>query len=122
MLYSRADVGGEEAVSVESRAVVSAAQPVLSRTPGVVSCAVVFAGTRVPVEMLFDYLAAGESLESFLSSFDIPREQAAAVLRLAGDVLRDAAPEGAVLKRWAAPVPALLSEHLRQSKQSSVAP
>ena len=74
-------------------------QPMLSQTPGVVSGAVMFAGTRVPVEMLFDYLAAGEPLESFLSSFDIPREQAVAVLRLAGEVLRDASPERAVLRR-----------------------
>ena len=74
-------------------------QPMLSQTPGVVSGAVVFTGTRVPVEMLFDYLAAGESLECFLSAFSIPREQAVAVLRLAGEVLRDASPEQAVLRR-----------------------
>ena len=74
-------------------------QPMLSQTPGVVSGAVVFTGTRVPVEMLFDYLAAGEPLVCFLSAFSIPREQAVAVLRLAGEVLRDASPEQAVLRR-----------------------
>lgn len=74
-------------------------QPMLSQTPGVVSGAVVFTGTRVPVEMLFDYLAAGEPLECFLSAFSIPREQAVAVLRLAGEVLRHAPPERAVLRR-----------------------
>ena len=90
----------------------------LSQTPGVVSGAVVFAGTRVPVEMLFDYLAAGEPLENFLSSFDIPQEQATAVLRLAGDVMRDAPPERAVLTRRRAPTPALLRE---QPEQSNIA-
>ena len=29
----------------------------------------VFRGTRVPVKMLFDYLEAGEPLESFLEGF-----------------------------------------------------
>lgn len=31
--------------------------------------ATVFAGTRVPVETLFDYLAAGETLDEFLRQF-----------------------------------------------------
>ena len=93
----------------------SATQPMLSQTPGVVSGAIVFAGTRVPVEMLFDYLAAGESLETFLESFEIPQEQAAAVLRLAGEVLRDASPERAVRRRRKPPTPALLREHATQS-------
>ena len=103
---------------MEIKAVEPMSQPMLSQTPGVVSGAVVFRGTRVPVEMLFDYLAAGEPLESFLSCFDIPREQAAAVLRLAGEVLRDASPERAVLRRPRPPTPALLRE---QPTQSNVA-
>jgi uncharacterized protein (DUF433 family) len=41
----------------------------------------VFAGTRVPVQNLFDYLGAGNSLDQFLSSFpDVTRDQALAVL------------------------------------------
>ena len=41
----------------------------------------VFAGTRVPVKNLFDYLEAGDSLADFLQDFDyIPREHAVAVL------------------------------------------
>ena len=99
---------------MEIKAVEPISQPMLSQTPGVVSGAVVFKGTRVPVEMLFDYLAAGEPLESFLSCFDISREQAAAVLRLAGEVLRDTSPERAVLKRRRPPTPALLREQPRQ--------
>lgn len=103
---------------MESKAEGQTLRPMLSQTPGVVSGAVVFAGTRVPVEMLFDYLAAGEPLESFISSFDIPQEQVAAVLRLAGEVLRDASPERAVLRRQRPPMPAVLRE---QSRQSNIA-
>jgi uncharacterized protein (DUF433 family) len=45
---------------------------------------VVFAGTRVPVKNLFDYLAAGDSLEEFLDDFpSVTREQAVAALELA---------------------------------------
>lgn len=43
----------------------------------------VFAGTRVPVQNLFDYLTAGDSLDQFLSSFpDVTRAQALAVLEV----------------------------------------
>lgn len=42
----------------------------------------VFAGTRVPVHHLFDYLEGGDSLDQFLSSFpDVTRDQALAVLQ-----------------------------------------
>ena len=42
-----------------------------------------FAGTRVPVKALFDYLEGGESLEDFLDGFPpVTREQAVAVLEL----------------------------------------
>ncbi len=41
----------------------------------------VFAGTRVPVKNLFDYLEAGDSLHAFLASFpDVARDQAREVL------------------------------------------
>ncbi len=41
----------------------------------------VFAGTRVPVKNLFDYLETGESLETFLDDFpSVTREQARGVL------------------------------------------
>jgi uncharacterized protein (DUF433 family) len=52
------------------------------------SGAAVFAGTRVPVKTLFEYLAAGDPLERFLDHFpDVSREQAAAVLEEAGEEL-----------------------------------
>ena len=44
----------------------------------------VFAGTRVPIKNLFDYLEGGETLEDFLEGFPpVTREQAIAVLKLA---------------------------------------
>ena len=48
----------------------------------------VFAGTRVPIKNLVDYLAAGDPLERFLNHFpSVTREQAVAVLEIAGDLL-----------------------------------
>ena len=42
----------------------------------------VFAGTRVPVQTLFDYLETGECLDDFLVDFpSVSREQATAVLK-----------------------------------------
>lgn len=47
-----------------------------------------FAGTRVPVKNLFDYLEGGESLNDFLEGFPgVTRDQAIAVLDLAGQGL-----------------------------------
>lgn len=44
----------------------------------------VFAGTRVPVETLFDHMENGISLDEFLSDFPtVSREQAVAVLVMA---------------------------------------
>lgn len=51
-----------------------------------VSGAPCFAGTRVPIKNLFDYLSAGDSLEEFLEGFPgVTREQAEGVLALAAD-------------------------------------
>ena len=48
----------------------------------------VFAGTRVPVKNLFDYLEAGESLDQFLDDFpSVPREIAVAVLEQAREAV-----------------------------------
>lgn len=50
---------------------------IVSRDSSVVSGALVFAGTRVPVQMLVDYLKAGETLDPFLDGFpSVSREQA----------------------------------------------
>jgi uncharacterized protein (DUF433 family) len=53
----------------------------ISRSPDVMGGAAVFAGTRVPVEALFDYLEEGESIDEFLECFTgVTREQVIAVL------------------------------------------
>ena len=45
-----------------------------------------FAGTRVPVKSLFDYLARGRTLDYFLEQFPaVKREQAIHVLQQSGD-------------------------------------
>ena len=52
--------------------------------PDIQSGTPVFAGTRVPVQNLFDYLEEGDSLETFLEQFpSIDRETAVAVLEQA---------------------------------------
>lgn len=56
---------------------------VVSRDPDVVSGALVFKGTRVPVQILIDYLKAGETLDRFLDGFPtVTRAQAEAYLEL----------------------------------------
>jgi len=43
--------------------------------------AAVFTGTRVPIETLFDYLEAGESIDEFLEGFpSVSRDQVVALL------------------------------------------
>ncbi len=55
----------------------------VSRDPGVVSGELVFAGTRVPVKSLVDYLKGGDTLDDFLEGFPgVSRCQAEAYLQL----------------------------------------
>jgi len=57
------------------------AQKVIHSSPDILGGTPVFAGTRVPVETLIDYLEAGDSLEQFLADFPtVTREQAVQVL------------------------------------------
>ena len=59
-------------------------EEIVSRNPKVMQGAVVFAGTRVPVEVLIDHLTAGDSLDDFLDDFPgVSREQAVAYLEMA---------------------------------------
>ena len=54
---------------------------VITSSPDVMGGTPVFAGTRVPVETLFDYLEEGESIDGFLEGFPgVSREQVLAVL------------------------------------------
>lgn len=61
---------------------------VVHSDPNILGGTPVFVGTRVPVQNLIDYLAAGDSLEDFLKSFpSVTREQAIAALELAREAL-----------------------------------
>jgi uncharacterized protein (DUF433 family) len=60
----------------------SAAGGLVISNPQILAGTPVFAGTRLPVKTLFDYLADGLSLDYFLETFEgVSREQAVAVLR-----------------------------------------
>jgi uncharacterized protein (DUF433 family) len=65
----------------------------VSRDPEIMSGALCFTGTRVPVQNLFDYLTGDSSLEEFLEDFpSISREKAVAVLEAARERLFADAP------------------------------
>ena len=65
----------------------------VSRNPEIMSGALCFTGTRVPVKNLFDYLEGRSSLEDFLEDFpSIPRGKAIAVLEAARERLTADAP------------------------------
>lgn len=56
--------------------------------------ATVFAGTRVPVEILFEYLQAGDTLDEFLKQFPtVTRELAIAVLEQGKELVTERASE-----------------------------
>ena len=62
--------------------------PLITRSPDVMSGAVVFAGTRVPVQTLMDYLEEGSPLDEFLEDFPtVSREHAIQVLELAKEAM-----------------------------------
>ena len=44
-------------------------KPVITTTPEVMGGTPVFPGTRVPVQTVLDYLAAGDSIDDFLGGF-----------------------------------------------------
>lgn len=59
-------------------------EPIITVSSDRLSGTPVFAGTRVPVHTLIDYLKAGDPLSAFLSDFpSVHREHAIAVLELA---------------------------------------
>jgi uncharacterized protein (DUF433 family) len=63
-------------------------QPVISGNPEVMGGTPVFAGTRVPVQTLLDYLEAGDSIDEFLEGFpSVSREQVIEFLEQAKDRL-----------------------------------
>ncbi|GAB4466681.1 MAG: DUF433 domain-containing protein [Elainellaceae cyanobacterium] len=54
---------------------------IISISPEVMGGTPVFSGTRVPVQTLFDYLKAGETIDDFLDGFPtVSKEQIVAFL------------------------------------------
>jgi uncharacterized protein (DUF433 family) len=61
-------------------------QSVVKIDPEIMSGAPCFAGTRVPIQNLIDYLEGGDSIEDFLEGFPtVSREQVVAFLEEAKD-------------------------------------
>jgi len=68
--------------------------PLITATAERLGGAPVFAGTRVPVQTLLDYIEGGDSLDDFLMDFpSVTREHSTAVLEAAKLALRGS-PEG----------------------------
>jgi uncharacterized protein (DUF433 family) len=60
-----------------SNALITTSPEIMGGTP-------VFAGTRVPVQTLFEYLEAGDTIDTFLEGFPtVAREQVVALLESA---------------------------------------
>jgi uncharacterized protein (DUF433 family) len=66
----------------------------ISCNPNVLGGTPVFAGTRVPVESLFDCLTHGRSIDYFLEQF--PTVQRSQVVRLLDEVKAKALPQHAL--------------------------
>jgi len=70
----------------------TAKKPLITRSDDRAWGAAVFAGTRVPVDTLFEYLETGETLDEFLRQFPtVTREQAVAVLEVSRQLTRNVA-------------------------------
>lgn len=55
--------------------------PLVTSSPAIMGGTPVFAGTRVPVQTLIEYLEAGETIDDFLDGFpSVRREQVIAFL------------------------------------------
>ena len=76
-------------MAMKAKAVVVVDPDIMSGTP----C---FAGTRVPVRNLLDYLEAGDPLDEFLEQFPtVSREQAIAFLEQSADAMLKNIPQAA---------------------------
>ena len=68
-------------------------KPVFTRSADVMGGTPVFAGTRVPVQTLLDYLEAGDSVEDFLRGYPtVSKAQVIAFLEAAKDRLFETTP------------------------------
>jgi len=63
---------------------------IIARDPEILGGTPVFAGTRVPIKAIFDYLEAGDDLDEFLDDFpSVSRDQAIGILAVARENLID---------------------------------
>ena len=61
---------------------------IVSKSPDVMGGTPVFAGTRVPIQTLLDYVEAGDSIDDFLDGFPtVRREQVIGLLEEATERL-----------------------------------
>lgn len=68
---------------------------VIQTDPDVLGGVPIFAGTRVPLRALIDYLEAGDSLNEFLDDFpSVTREQAVTALEQAAELMGAGASPG----------------------------
>lgn len=64
---------------------------IITSSPEVMGGTPVFAGTRVPIETLIDYIKGGESIDDFLEGFPtVSREQVVAFLEEAKEQMTKA--------------------------------
>ena len=89
-----ADVKGDavdfrtDGLNVEPEIVPDDEPPITDSVPGKKQGRTCFGGTRITVDTLFNWLASGGTMDSFLDNFDmVSREQAVKTLRRAGRVM-----------------------------------
>jgi len=71
----------------------TSARSVVLIDPDILSGTPCFAGTRVPVQTLWDYLKAGDRITDFLEDFPtVTHEQIDAVIDIAGDAVAQHGP------------------------------
>jgi len=68
-------------------------EPIVSSDPEIMGGAPVFAGTRVPIQTLLDYLGGGETINDFVAGFpSVTYGQVIAFLEAAKDRLVETLP------------------------------
>jgi uncharacterized protein (DUF433 family) len=83
-----AKIGKLMKTSLTGQGIVSENSPIVSTSFDIMGGTPVFAGTRVPIQTILDYLKAGESIDDFLDGFPtVSREQVIALLEEAGKQL-----------------------------------
>lgn len=71
-------------------------KPIIVRDPEILGGTPVFAGTRVPIQVLFDHLEAGDRPDDFLENYPtVSRKQAIALLERAIEHLIESDDEAA---------------------------